>query len=290
MAIDVWNRTRADDLAALLDEAFPDERLSHDEVVGACFDDHADLAGSAGAGAAVLACPDGEGAAVVVARGDQGFIKALGVTPRARGERRGRQLLDAAEAWLFDHGCASVTPGPSAPFYLWPGVDVRWTRALALFESAGYAPVDAYLNMSFASTFRASPPNGIALRRVLDAPDVDAVIGLCETHWPHWVAEARRGIEQGGAFVAAEEGPGAAAVGFVCHSVNRTGWLGPLGTDPERQRGGVGSALISAVAADVSELGRPDVEVAWIGPARFYAKAAGAAVSRVFRVVVKRRA
>ena len=275
----MWDRARADDLVAVLDEAFPGEQLSHDEVVACCYEDEG----------AVLGFTDGEGVVAVVARGTSGYVKVLGVPPWSRGERRGRQLVTAAESWLFDRGCQSVTPGPSAPFYLWPGVDTRWTRALALFESAGYAPMGANLNMSFASTFRADPPEGIEVGRVLEGTDVDGVLALCAAYWPSWVPETRRGIDQGGAFAAVDRGSGE-VIGFVCHSVNRAGWLGPMATDPSRQRGGVGSSLLSAVATDVRELGRPDVEVAWVGPVRFYARAAGAGVSRVFRVVVKRRA
>lgn len=277
--IDVWDRARADDLSALLDESFPDESLTHDEVVACVYED----------GGAVLGFADGDGAVAVSALGAQGFVKALAVAPRARGEHRGRQLLDAAEAWLFDNGCDRVLPGPSAPFYLWPGVDVRWTGALALFESAGYAPVGANLNMSYPSTFRADPPASVEVRRVLESGDVEATLKLCDAHWPHWGPETRRGIDQAGAFAAVERASGD-VIGFVCHSVNRTGWLGPMATDPSRQRGGVGSSLLAAVATDVRELGRADVEVAWVGPVRFYARAAGASVSRVFRVVVKRRA
>ena len=279
MDIGVWGADRADDLTSLLGEAFPDETLSFAEVTACCGDDPG----------AVLGFDDGEGAVSVVARGEHGFVKALAVSPLARGDRRGRALLEAAEEWLFDNGCTSVIPGPSAPFYLWPGVDVRWTRALCLFESAGYAPVGANLNMSCPSTFRASAPDGVEVRRVLDVGDVDAALELCAARWPEWVAETRRGVDHGAAFAAVDLASGD-VIGFACHSVNRAGWLGPMGTDPVRQRGGVGSALLSAICADVAELDRPDVEIAWVGPVRFYARAAGAGVSRTFRVVIKRRA
>ena len=281
MSIGVWGADRADDLVGLFAEAFPAETLSFEEVVACCWDDLG----------AVLGFDDGECAVSVVARGEHGFVKALAVSPLARGERRGRALLDAGEEWLFDNGCTSIVPGPSAPFYLWPGVDVRWTRALCLFESAGYVPVGANLNMSCPSTFRARPPDGVEVRRVLHAGDVDATLEFCSTHWPEWVAETRRGIDHGAAFAAVDVGRSDGdVIGFACHSVNRTGWLGPMATDPVRQRGGVGSSLLSAICADVAELGRADVEIAWVGPVRFYARAAGAAVSRTFRVMVKPKA
>ena len=71
--------------------------------------------------------------------------------------------------------------------------------------------------------------------------------------------------------------------GFGCHSVNRLGWLGPMGTDPVQRHGGIGTALLSAIATDLQAAGLSTVEVAWVGPVGFYANAAGATVSRTFR-------
>jgi mycothiol synthase len=55
-----------------------------------------------------------------------------------------------------------------------------------------------------------------------------------------------------------------------------------MATDPDRQRGGVGRALLGAVCADLAAQGHGTAEIAWVGPTGFYAKA-GARVSRVFR-------
>jgi predicted N-acetyltransferase YhbS len=64
--------------------------------------------------------------------------------------------------------------------------------------------------------------------------------------------------------------------------VNRSGWIGPMATDPERQRAGVGRSVLSAVCASLSAAGHAEADIAWVGPIGFYAKA-GAVVSRVFR-------
>jgi hypothetical protein len=62
-----------------------------------------------------------------------------------------------------------------------------------------------------------------------------------------------------------------------------------MATDPTTQGVGVGQALLGAVCRDLMIAGRADAEIAWVGPVGFYAKAAGATVSRVFREVVKKR-
>jgi hypothetical protein len=49
----------------------------------------------------------------------------------------------------------------------------------------------------------------------------------------------------------------------------------------------VGAALLSAACRDLRAAGHADAEIAWVGPVGFYAKAAGATVSRVFRTLVK---
>jgi predicted N-acetyltransferase YhbS len=63
--------------------------------------------------------------------------------------------------------------------------------------------------------------------------------------------------------------------------VNRAGWIGPMATDPTLQRGGVGSALLAAVCADLERRGFASGEIAWVSNLRFYGKC-GARVSRVF--------
>jgi GNAT superfamily N-acetyltransferase len=277
--MELWGPDRCSELAALAEAAMPHERLTADELLACCWDDPG----------VVLGLPDGRGAvaACVQQHGDRtvGFLKLVAVEPVAQRLGHGTALLAAAEAWAFGHGAAEVRAGASAPFYLWPGVDVRATGALCLFEAAGYLAGGAELNMSCPATFRAKPPAGIEVRRVLEDPDAMAVVALTRAHWPNWEAELTRAIEHGSCHAGfADDG---AAVGYGCHSVNRAGWVGPMATDPTRQHRGVGAALLGEVCRDLMTAGYPDAEISWVGPVGFYAKAAGASVSRVFRSLRK---
>ncbi len=56
-----------------------------------------------------------------------------------------------------------------------------------------------------------------------------------------------------------------------------------MATDSTRQHGGVGSASLACLCEDMQASGTSEAEIAWVGPVRFYAKAASARVSRVFR-------
>jgi predicted N-acetyltransferase YhbS len=135
---------------------------------------------------------------------------------------------------------------------------------------------------------RLAPPDGVTIRRVVDDADAAAVVDLCRRAFaPAWRKEAARGIDHGachGAFDA-----DGALLGFAAHSVNRAGWFGPTGVDPDRQRGGIGGPLLAACLEDLRIAGFERCEISWIGPIGFYAKAAGAEIGRTFRIVAKEK-
>ena len=279
-----WDRSRSAALAAVVDAALPGEGLSEDELV-ACLWDDADpvlVVGEEGVGAA---------AAVLRSTGERltAHLQVIGVAPGAQRAGTGTALLAEIEAWAFDEcGAGAVVTGAGAPYYLWPGVDVFATPALCLFEARGYQPLGANLNLSFPVQHRASPPPGVEVRRAIEEDDVAAGLAFVERWWSNWVAEARRAVDHGSCHLAFAADDGA-VVGFGCHSVNRLGWLGPMGTDPSRRHGGLGNALLGAIATDLMAAGLHSVEVAWVGPIGFYANAAGATVSRAFRTFVLTR-
>ena len=275
--VDEWARERASELAALVDRALPNEGLTEDELAFCCWN---------GVGT-VLGLPSGDGAvAVNVAdEGDRriGFVKLVVVDPGARRDGHGRALVGAAQDWAFERGAAEIRVGAAAPFYLWPGCDFAHLGALCLFESLGYWTVGAELNMRCSTAHRAVPPAGTHTVQVAEDDVVDAVLALVRREWPSWEAETSRGIELGTCFAALADDDPAVALGFASHSVNRRAWVGPMATDASRQHGGVGSALLACLCEDMAHKGVDEAEIAWVGPVRFYAKAAGARVSRVFR-------
>jgi GNAT superfamily N-acetyltransferase len=270
-------------LTALVAAALADEHLSAEDLALACWDDPDP--------AVVLGSPDGAGAVAGVVRrvGDEtvGFVRLVAVAPESRRRGLGRSLLSTAEAWLVERGATRLAAGGEAPFYLWPGVDFTATAALCLFEAAGYVDAGAAVNLSCRlPVLPVPPPAGVVVRRVGEEADAGAVRALVDLVWPWWRPELDRGINRGwchGGFV-----DGGVAVGFACHSVNRAGWVGPIGTDPAAQRGGVGAALLAAVGADLTAAGHRQAEIAWIGPVGFYVRTVGASVSRVFATRVKR--
>lgn len=309
---EVWGPERIGDLTELWNLSAPDEPLTADELAGVCFDDPG----------VVLATPDGAGVVAVVMRRHQrpaqrthtpafdstapaelddgqadgdvmvGHVRLVTVHPESRRRGLGASLVRAAEQWMVAQGASVSVLAAEAPIYLWPGVDASNIAAQCLAESTGYRSTGSGINMTLTSSFRAPAPDAVVVRRLTDDRDVAAVRSLVEATWPKWLVEFDLGVAAAcvhGAFVrpvGPDAGSDPVAVGFCAHSVLRTGWLGPMGTDPARQSRGVGSALVSAVATDVMVAGLADVEISWVGPVRFFAKL-GARQSRSFRSYAK---
>lgn len=276
-----WGVERIADLADLVEVALPAEPLTVDDLVACSFDDDG----------VVLGNPAATGAVVVVARRAAGLtvahVQLVAVAPEARRRGLGRALFDRAEGWAREQGAAFLLLGGAAPWYLWPGVDVDWLPALCLAEASGFSPAGCELNLAIDVGFRAAPPDAVTLRRVLGDGDADAVLAFVGDRWPHWVDETRRGVEHGACF-AAFDGDGV-VVGFACHSVNRLGWLGPMGVDAGRRGDGLGGSLVAEVCRDLQVASRSIVEISWVGPVRFYAKL-GARAHRAFRTYHKQLA
>jgi mycothiol synthase len=255
-----------DRLAGLVGAALPDEGLTAADLQTCCYGPATDIVGDEHGAAALTVRRHGDLAAA--------WLVLIAVHTDRQREGRGRALVDACAAKARDAGAADMHLGNAIPRYVWPGVDYRFTAALSLFEASGFEPYGAECNMAIATSFRADPPPEVVIERETS----DGATAFA-SRFPHWVDEVERGTAGGTCFAARA---GGATIGFACHSVNRRGWIGPMATDPDRQRGGVGRALLGAVCADLGAHGHAEAEIAWVGPVGFYAKA-GARVSRVFR-------
>jgi GNAT superfamily N-acetyltransferase len=256
-----------DGLAQLVAAALPGEGLTAADLETCCFGPDTVVLGDERAAAVLALQRFGDAAAA--------WLTLIAVHPDVQREGRGRALVDACAEGARANGAFDLHLGTAIPRYVWPGVDFRFTAALALFEAAGFEPYGAACNMAITTDFRADAPDGITIER----EEGDGAAALASRAYPHWSDEVGRGSTAGTCFAARADGE---TIGFACHSVNRAGWIGPMATDPERQGKGVGRALLGAVCRALAADGRTEADIAWVGPIGFYAKA-GARVSRVFR-------
>jgi GNAT superfamily N-acetyltransferase len=261
-----------DKLAALCAAAMPDERLTPAELEHLCFgaNEHGDRDECLG---------DERGAAVMQLQrfGEHlaAWLVLTVVHPDHQSRGLGKELVHTVFDRAREAGAHDVLLASAIPRYIWPGVDTANTRAGMLLETLGFERDWVGINMAIPTSFRSPAPDGITVEREtgLGAHDFAAEA------YPHWIPELDRAVQLGTA-LAARDVHGR-TVGFACHSVNRSGWIGPMATDPTLQHGGVGSAVLGALCRDLEQRGVATGEVAWVSNLRFYGKC-GARVSRVF--------
>ncbi len=254
-------------LAALCAAAMPEERLTTAELEHLCFGDGDDVLGDE-RGAAVLHT-EAFGNAVVA------WLILLAVEPATQGSGIGKDLTRRVAARARERGASTLLLASAVPRYVWPGVDLANTRAGMLLESIGFTREWLGINMAIGTGFRRDPPAGVVIERETGSGAHD----FAAAAYPHWVPELDRAVGLGRAFAARDRA--GATVAFGCHSVNRFGWLGPMGTDPGAQHGGIGSAIVGALCADLHSLACTTAEISWVSNLRFYGKC-GARVSRLF--------
>lgn len=211
------------------------------------------------------------------------WLLLLVVHPEARRRGHGRELIEHVARDCTAAGITDLHLGNAAPRYVWPGIPLDLTPAVACFQSAGFEPTGHGLNMQLPTTYRADPPPGVVIER----EQGEGAVTFARQAFPYWEDEVARGVAGGGTFAARDEASGE-TIGFACHSVNRHGWIGPMATDPDRRARGIGNALLGALSADIAvEHGLDQGEISWAAPVPFYAKA-GATVHRTFRMARRR--
>jgi GNAT superfamily N-acetyltransferase len=254
-------------LAALCASTMPNERLGADELEYLC-DGEGDEAFGDERGAAVLHSQR-FGASLAA------WLMLVAVDKGAQGKGLGKELVHAVADRARELGARELLLASAVPRYLWPGVDLGNTRAGMLLESCGFARDWLGTNMAIATSFRREPPPGCAVEREHGTGAHDFALA----QYPHWVPELDRAVTLGTAFSARDAN--GATIGFGCHSVNRAGWIGPMATDPSSQHGGIGSAVLASLCADLATRGHAAGEISWVSNLRFYGKC-GARVSRLF--------
>lgn len=293
-----------DAVVGLSRAALPDESLSVDDLEGLLCDGDDDPTALVRQVAATgLGCRDEHGelvAAAVVSLTEvldrrSAHLQLLVVHPARRRRGLARALVVAAEAWAVRQGAEALTVGAGAPFYLFTGVDSRWTEALCCFEALGYERTGVELDLvcptvparpSTRGADASRPSAQVELAHVGDDEGAAALDAWVRATYPHWSAELARAARSGTVVLARDAVTGQ-VVGAAAHSVGRLGVIGPVAVDPSRHGGGVGALLMAAVLADLATAGLRTAEIAWTSTVRFYRQVCDARVGRT-SVVLRR--
>jgi len=221
----------------------------------------------------------------------RGYIKLLAVSPKYRRQGLAQQLVQDLQDKLMQHDVAAIRVGESAPNYLFPGVDVRYSGAVKLFKSLGYeqvgrahnlfADIDQkdFLDQPLEDALRAK---GFEIRRATHE-DAQVIDDLIARYWLAWRAEISQALQNVPISIHLAI-KGEQVVGFSVYDSNNlgTGWFGPMGTRPEFQGIGIGRVLMFRCLQDIKTQGHVRATIAWVSPTRLYAKHADAKPGRTF--------
>lgn len=217
----------------------------------------------------------------------RGIVKLLVVDPCARRQGTGAALLQRLESALTRRGASVLRVAESAPNYLVPGVDARYTDGLAFFAAQGYRKTGEAFNLqadlggSDIPTLQALGDT-IELRRA-GPDDLAPLAAFLEQRWPTWHAEvmSAAGNEPATLHIAVA---GDEIIGFAAHDANNKGtaWFGPMGVSANARRSGVGCALLRRCLADLQRQGHRHAIIPWVDAVPFYEKCAGATLFRTF--------
>jgi len=223
-------------------------------------------------------------------RGRTGCIKFIVVERPFRRKGIGNALLEELESRLADLGASSVRIDGSAPNYLNPGLDPRYTEAYVFFSERGYKVTGTEINMSvdlnrnFDTSEREKDllSEGIEVLRAT-ADDKESVLEFIARTFPGWRDEVHVTFSNDpiSLHIAKHKGR---PVAFAAYDANNlgTGWFGPMGTDPDFRGKGIGGVLLKRCLIDIRDQGHTKAIIPWVGPVGFYVKEVGANISRLF--------
>lgn len=238
------------------------------------------------------------GVAVGSLREGVGRLDLIAVHPDAQGNGTGRALLAAMEDALVAAGATSLAAGGSVRRYAWPGVDTRYTAALALLERHGYRLASTAFDMGVdleaplppaAPAMERAARAGIAVEAVAAQHRASLLRLIGDAFSEAWAYEMGLAIDQpeSGGFVALA---GDEVVGFSGHAVFRRAAFGPTGTAEHARGTGIGSALLLSSLHALRESGIREARIGWSAEEAlpFYARVAGARIAATFWILEKR--
>ncbi|MEV6487582.1 GNAT family N-acetyltransferase [Actinoplanes sp. NPDC051633] len=211
-----------------------------------------------------------------------GHIDLVAVHSRERRRGVARALMSRIEGALAGLGAGDVVIAGNAPFYAWPGIDVRYTPAICAAMALGFEEDQPAWNMTARLDQDLAPRkiDGVEVRAAT-GEDVPALTEFAIRNWGRpWAREIADSVgrERAGCHLAIRAGE---LLGFAAYGA-RPNWFGPMGTAPAAQGLGIGSELLRRCLADQKASGLSEVQIGWVGPMPFYSGVVGARVERVF--------
>jgi len=221
----------------------------------------------------------------------RGYIKLFATEETYRRQGIATMLLKDIEAQMKSQGAKTIRLLDCNPNYLQPGIDPRYTEAIAFAERNGFkrfadtANLEVDLQNQNFDTSREEQQleqEHIFIRRATDA-DWPLVENLIVNHFKAWLPEIRTTYKNNpiSLHIAEYNGKIEAFSAYDANNLN-TGWFGPMGTNPVLRGKGIGGVLLKRCLNDMKKQGHRVSIIPWVGPIPFYLHYAKARLTRVF--------
>ena len=222
---------------------------------------------------------------------NRGWIKLFVTDVSHRRQGIASELLQRIETELIRRGVRRLqlldTPGN----YLQPGIDPRYTEAIAFAERRGFQRFNDTSNLEvdlIGQTFGTKREEarltsaGFEIRRAR-AEDWPQTQEFLRQHFLAWIPEVRVTFQNRpiSLHLALFEKKIEAFSAYDANNLD-TGWFGPMGTNPNLRGKGVGGVLLRRCLRDMKRQGHKISIIPWVGPIPFYLHYANAKVARVF--------
>ena len=221
----------------------------------------------------------------------RGYIKLFATDVTKRRQGLATRLFKNIEAQMKSQGVPTIRLLDSNPNYFQPGIDPRYTEAIAFAERNGFKrfadtsnlEVDLK-NQDFDTSADEQQLAGenIFIRRATPA-DWQLVEHLIVNQFKAWLPEIQTTYNNNpiSLHIAEYNGKIEAFSAYDSNNLN-TGWFGPMGTNPILRGKGIGGILLKRCLADMKKQGHNVSIIPWVGPIPFYLHYANAKLTRVF--------
>lgn len=221
----------------------------------------------------------------------RGWIKLLATDANHRRQGLATWLLKTIEEQMKSHSVTTLRLMDSNPNYFQPGIDPRYTEAIAFaernefkrFADTANLEVDLkhqHFDTSLEEQQLASENNFIRRAKKSDWPLVEDLI---VNHFKAWLPEIQTTYNNDpiSLHIAEFKGRIEAFSAYDANNLN-TGWFGPMGTTPILRGKGIGGILLKRCLDDMKSQGHKISIIPWVGPIPFYLHYANARLTRVF--------
>ncbi|MDZ7341487.1 MAG: GNAT family N-acetyltransferase [candidate division KSB1 bacterium] len=221
----------------------------------------------------------------------RGYVKLFATDISRRRQGLATMLLKKIEAEMKLRSVKTLRLLDCNPNYLQPGIDPRYTEAIAFAERNGFKRFADTSNLEVdlpnqdfdtSSEEQQLAREHIFIRRATQ-DDWPLVEELIVNHFKAWLPEIRTTYQNNpiSLHIAEYHGKIEAFSAYDANNLN-TGWFGPMGTNPILRGKGIGGILLKRCLNDMKKQGHKVSIIPWVGPIPFYLHYANARLTRVF--------